>query len=229
MAWVNVLTAVVVGNPKRREIAERAVEPLDILVLTEIFDHDPGLGEGPELLAVEAFFAEAGVERFHKAVLPRARRGDIEGLDILLCEPALSSLAMNSVRLSERMNSGTPKFLHLIAADLISFPTQLHRDPAKTVARILAQQFVQLYDQPGALARRRSHPIMETRACQSQAPARRPPEAQLACHHEGGHHSFVFRAYYFLRSPPPICGFLAASPRASSLAPRSPVLVPSSA
>jgi len=38
---------------------------------------------------------------------------------------------------------------------------------------------------------------METRACQSQAPARRPPGAQLACHHEGGHRSFVFRAYHF--------------------------------
>ena len=71
--------------------------PLGVVVLTEVFDHDPGLGEGPELLAVEAFIAEAGVERFDEAV-----------------------------------------------------------------ARILARQFVQPYDQPGALTRRRSHPIMET-------------------------------------------------------------------
>ena len=66
--------------------------PLGVVVLTEVFDHDPGLGEGPELLAVEAFIAEAGVERFDEAVLPRACRGDVEGLDFLLCEPALEFL-----------------------------------------------------------------------------------------------------------------------------------------
>ena len=31
--------------------------PLGVVVLTEVFDHDPGLGEGPELLAVKAFVA----------------------------------------------------------------------------------------------------------------------------------------------------------------------------
>ncbi len=66
--------------------------PLGVVVLTEVFDHDPGLGEGPKLLAVEAFVADAGVERFDKAVLPRACRGDVEGLDFLLCEPALELL-----------------------------------------------------------------------------------------------------------------------------------------
>ena len=80
------------GEALRREIAERAVGPLGVVVLTEVFDHDPGLGEGPELLAVEAFIAEAGVERFDEAVLPRACRGDVEGLDFLLCEPALEFL-----------------------------------------------------------------------------------------------------------------------------------------
>ena len=42
------------GEALRREIAERAVGPLGVVVLAEVFDHDLGLGEGPELLAVEA-------------------------------------------------------------------------------------------------------------------------------------------------------------------------------
>ena len=46
----------------RREIAERAGRPLGVVVLAEVFDDDTGLGEGPELLAIEAFVAEAGVE-----------------------------------------------------------------------------------------------------------------------------------------------------------------------
>ena len=44
----------------RRELAERAVRPLDVVVLAEVLDADAGLDEGPELLAIEAFFAEAG-------------------------------------------------------------------------------------------------------------------------------------------------------------------------
>ena len=53
-----------------REIAERAVRPLGVVVLAEVFDDDTGLGEGPELLAIEAFVAEASVERLPWAVLP---------------------------------------------------------------------------------------------------------------------------------------------------------------
>jgi len=68
------------------------VGPLGVVVLTEVFYHDPGLGEGPKLLAVKAFVAEAVVERFDEAVLPRARRGDLDGLNILLCETALEFL-----------------------------------------------------------------------------------------------------------------------------------------
>ena len=47
--------------------------PLGVGFEAEVFDHDAGLGQGPKLLAVEAFVTEAGVERFDKAVLPRAR------------------------------------------------------------------------------------------------------------------------------------------------------------
>ncbi|MSU70158.1 MAG: hypothetical protein EXS39_05160, partial [Opitutaceae bacterium] len=46
------------------------------------------------------------------------------------------------------------QLLHLLAADLVAFPAQLHRDPAEAVAGILARQFVQALHQPGALGRR---------------------------------------------------------------------------
>ena len=66
--------------------------PLSVVFEAEVFDHDAGLGQGPKPLAVEAFVAEAGVERFDKAVLPRARRRDGEGLDVLRGQPALEFL-----------------------------------------------------------------------------------------------------------------------------------------
>ena len=68
------------------------MRPLGLVVLAEVFDDDTGLGQRPELLAVQAFVAEAGVERFHKAVLPRARWGDVDGLDFLFRQPALEFL-----------------------------------------------------------------------------------------------------------------------------------------
>jgi hypothetical protein len=49
------------GEALRREIAERAVGPLGVVVLTEVFDHDVSLGERLKLLTVESFIAEAGV------------------------------------------------------------------------------------------------------------------------------------------------------------------------
>ena len=61
---------------------------LGVVFEAEVFDPGAGLGQGPKLLAVEAFVAEAGVERFDKAVLPRARRSDVEGLDVLGSQPA---------------------------------------------------------------------------------------------------------------------------------------------
>ena len=66
--------------------------PLGVVFEAEVFDHDADLGQRPKLLAVEAFVAEAGVERLDKAVLPRARRSDVDGLDVLRSQPALEFL-----------------------------------------------------------------------------------------------------------------------------------------
>ena len=38
-----------------------------VVTVSEVLDDDSGLGESPELLAVEAFIAEAAVEGFHEA------------------------------------------------------------------------------------------------------------------------------------------------------------------
>lgn len=43
------------------------------------------LGERSKLLSVEALIVEAGVELFNEAILPRASRLDLDGLDVLLC------------------------------------------------------------------------------------------------------------------------------------------------
>ena len=67
----------------RGKVAERAVRPLGVVIEPEVLDDDTGLGQGPKLLAVKAFVAQAGVVRLDKVVLPRARQGDVDGSDFL--------------------------------------------------------------------------------------------------------------------------------------------------
>ena len=66
--------------------------PLGVVVLPEVFDHDPRFGERPELLAVQAFVAEATVEAFDEPIFPRAGRSDVDGFDLLLGQPLLELL-----------------------------------------------------------------------------------------------------------------------------------------
>ena len=70
----------------------RTVRPLSVVVLAEVFDDDARFGEGPELFAVEALIAEATVEAFDEPISPRAGRGDVNGLDVLLRQPLLEFL-----------------------------------------------------------------------------------------------------------------------------------------
>lgn len=65
------------------------MEPGRVVVLAEGFNDHPGLGQGPALLPVEAFVAGATVEAFDEAVIPGTGRGDVDGLDVLLCQSAL--------------------------------------------------------------------------------------------------------------------------------------------
>ena len=67
-----------------------------------------GLAEGPELLLIEAFVAEAAVEGFHEAVLASTTGLNVELLTELSASQRWSSLAINSDPLSERIYSGAP-------------------------------------------------------------------------------------------------------------------------
>ena len=64
-------------------VPEFTVRPLLVIFNAEVLDDDPGFGEGPELLPVEAFIAEAPVERFDKPILPWAAGLDVDGLDVV--------------------------------------------------------------------------------------------------------------------------------------------------
>ena len=56
-------------------VAEFAVGPHGVVLDPEVLDDDAGLGQRPHLLPIEALIAEAGVERFHEAILPRTGGG----------------------------------------------------------------------------------------------------------------------------------------------------------
>ena len=60
-----------------------------VVVQAEVFDDDARLCEGPKLFAVEAFVTKATVETFHEAVLPRTGWSNVDGLDVLVRQPAL--------------------------------------------------------------------------------------------------------------------------------------------
>ena len=66
-------------------VAEANVGPVLVVLAAVVFDDDAGLGEDPELLAVEAIVAEAIVEGFDETVLPGA-----DGLDIALQQVAFT-------------------------------------------------------------------------------------------------------------------------------------------
>ena len=65
------------------------MRPGRVVFLTEVFNDHPSLGQGPELFPVETLVPEAAVEAFHEAIFPRVGRGDVDGLDLLVGQPAL--------------------------------------------------------------------------------------------------------------------------------------------
>ena len=70
-------------------VAELTMGSLGVVLDAEVLDDDPSLGEGPELLPVQAFVPEAPVERLDEAVLPGTGRLDVDRLDLLLGQPPL--------------------------------------------------------------------------------------------------------------------------------------------
>ena len=64
-----------------REVADGSMRPVGVVVVDPFGEHDPGLGERVELLAVESLVPEAAVKGFDVAVLPGRARVDGEGAD----------------------------------------------------------------------------------------------------------------------------------------------------
>ena len=60
-----------------------------VVVLAEVGDDHPRLGECPKLLLVEALVAAAAVEALYEAVLPRAAWIDVNRFDPVVGQPAL--------------------------------------------------------------------------------------------------------------------------------------------
>ena len=60
-----------------------------IVVDAEVLNDDPGLREGPQLLAVETFITKAAMEGFDESVLPCTGRLDVDCLDSLPGQPRL--------------------------------------------------------------------------------------------------------------------------------------------
>ncbi|MDT5310594.1 MAG: hypothetical protein QOE48_6315 [Mycobacterium sp.] len=55
-----------------------------VVVVLPVADDDAGLGQGPEAVDVEAFVADAGVERFDVAVASRLAGRDEVQLDLTI-------------------------------------------------------------------------------------------------------------------------------------------------
>ena len=70
-----------------RDVAQGAVGPEVIVFPSPVFEDDPGLRQCPELLPIQAFITEPGIEALDVSVLPWASRVDIEGLDAVISKP----------------------------------------------------------------------------------------------------------------------------------------------
>ena len=81
-------TWVLCRKAHRADVAELAVGTRVVVVLAEVGDDHPRLGECPKRLLVEALVAEAAMEAFHAAVLPGAAWIDVEGFDLLVSQRA---------------------------------------------------------------------------------------------------------------------------------------------
>jgi hypothetical protein len=73
-------------------VAKPTVWPASIVVDAEVLDDDPRLAQGPELFAVEALVPLSAVKTLDETVLPGAGRVNVDGLDLLLRQPALEFL-----------------------------------------------------------------------------------------------------------------------------------------
>lgn len=82
---------------QRREVAKAAVRADVVVFPAPVFEHDARFGEAPELFAVQAFLAQAGVEALDLAVLPRATRINVDRFDPGIFDP-LAQFLLDKLR-----------------------------------------------------------------------------------------------------------------------------------
>ena len=80
-----------------------------VVVLAPALDEDAGFGQARELLDVEEFVADAGLEGLHERVLPRTARLDDTVRAALKRHQSRSACEVNSGPLSTRKNRGAPR------------------------------------------------------------------------------------------------------------------------
>ena len=68
-----------------------------VILPAPVFDDHACLGQGEQLLAIEAFVAQAGIEALSEAVLPRATRINVDRFNLLGCQPS-PQLLLNELR-----------------------------------------------------------------------------------------------------------------------------------
>ena len=76
-----------------------------VVVVFPVANDHSGVGQRPEAVDVEAFVADAGVERFDVAVAPRLPGRDEVQPDLAGCQSAIA-LQANSGPLSQRSTAG---------------------------------------------------------------------------------------------------------------------------
>src|SRR5665647_2124766 len=96
-------------TPRRKNcrafVAQPAVRPHLIVFLTVVAHHDPRFRQRPQLFPVQALIPETALKAFHKPVLPRAARLNVDRFDPIRFQPPLH---LNSEPLSLRRCSGAP-------------------------------------------------------------------------------------------------------------------------
>ena len=73
----------------RTEVTQSAVRALVIVLASEVFDHDTGFGQSPQLFPVQAFVAEAAVKRLDETVLLGTAWIDVDRFDVVGGQPVL--------------------------------------------------------------------------------------------------------------------------------------------
>lgn len=91
--------------PGRCLVAQGGVPAVVVVFGFPVGDDDPGLGEGPEGVDVEAFVSDPAVERFDVAVLPGFAGWDKESPTRCSAQSAIAVQA-SSGRLSQRSTAG---------------------------------------------------------------------------------------------------------------------------